>query len=358
VGRYVDGIVDALVDSGTDVIVACQPGDLSFFESRGVAAVAGPSGIRRAPFRLLWEQIGLPRLARKLMVDVVHSPHYTFPLLLGMPRVVTVHDLTFFTLPGLHSPLKRVFFRWWIRAASRLRITVIADSQATATDFVRIAGASPERITVSHLGYDEELFHSPDAASVERLRAAIPDLPDSWIAFLGTLEPRKNIVALIDGYRAATKDTTSPAPALLLAGGTGWDQGVDPAIAAARAEGADVRKVGYLPLETLSAFLGGSIVFAYPSLGEGFGLPVLEAMAAGACVMTTDRLSLPEVGGDAVAYTGVSSAEIATSLSALLADPQRRSSLSVAALDRARAFTWASAAIRHTAAYSKAVKHG
>lgn len=363
VGRYVDNIVLALAearsrtDRGVDIRVVCQARDVAGFASRGISAVAAPAWTGRTPLRLLWEQLGLPRLARRLGVDLVHSPHYTFPLAYRGARVVTVHDLTFFTLPEVHSPVKRVFFRWWIRRLSAFRIPIIADSQATADDFIRLVDGSPELVTVSHLGYDETVFHRPDVGAIAALRAAVPDLPESWVAFLGTLEPRKNVAALIEGYRSAVAPMTSP-PALLLAGGDGWDESVEPAIADAVAAGFDVRKLGYLPLEALCAFLGGSTVFAYPSLGEGFGLPVLEAMASGACVLTTDIMSLPEVGGDAVAYTGVTGPEIGERLGALLADPAIRSDLADRAGERATGFTWAAAAERHNAAYAMAVDRG
>ena len=109
----------------------------------------------------------------------------------------------------------------------------------------------------------------------------------------------------------------------MLAGAAGWDAGVEPAVAAVPA-GMTVLRPGHLPVELLPGLLGGAQVVAYPSLGEGFGLPVLEAMACGAAVLTTRKLSLPEVGGDAVAYTGTGAGDIAAALSELLDDPERR----------------------------------
>lgn len=354
VGRYVESIVGALASAQARTIIVCQTRDQALFESLGVQTIPAPSRVSRVSQRLLWEQFALPRLARRLDVDLVHSPHYTFPLWMRVPRVVTIHDLTFFTMPELHSAVKRVFFRWWIRAASRFGVSVIAVSQATASEYARLTNAEPTSITVSHLGYDERIFHAPAAEELRALQETVPALPPSWIAFLGTLEPRKNVVSLIEGYCDAVGRSTAEPPALLLAGDDGWDDQVDAAISRARQGGADVRKLGYLPLESLSAFLGGSTIFAYPSLGEGFGLPVLEAMASGACVLTTDRLSLPEVGGDAAVYTGVSSAAIADSLHALLEDEVHRAAIARAGVTRAMSFTWAAAASRHVDAYRRA----
>ena len=116
-----------------------------------------------------------------------------------------------------------------------------------------------------------------------------------------------------------------------------------------------VIRAGYLPFEQLAGFLGGAELVAYPSLGEGFGLPVLEAMACGACVLTTRRLSLPEVGGEAVAYCGVGAGDIAAAIADLLNDPARRSSLAASGQQRAKDFSWAVSAERHRLAYERAL---
>ena len=123
----------------------------------------------------------------------------------------------------------------------------------------------------------------------------------------------------------------------------GWDSGVEPAVAAVP-PGMSVLRPGHLPFDLLPGLLGGAQVVAYPSLGEGFGLPVLEAMACGAAVLTTRKLSLPEVGGDAVAYTGTGAGDIAAALSDLLDHPERRAELAQAAVERAAGFTWAASA--------------
>jgi glycosyltransferase involved in cell wall biosynthesis len=133
---------------------------------------------------------------------------------------------------------------------------------------------------------------------------------------------------------------------LVLAGGAGWDASLDAALETVPAS-LTVLRPGYLPLADLPALLGGAEMVAYPSLGEGFGLPVLEAMACGACVLTTRRLSLPEVGGDAVAYTEPGVADLAAALRELDADPARREALRSAAVRRAAEFTWRRTAERH-----------
>jgi glycosyltransferase involved in cell wall biosynthesis len=143
----------------------------------------------------------------------------------------------------------------------------------------------------------------------------------------------------------------------VLAGSTGWDGDVDRAVAEVPSHLRVVRP-GYLRVSDLPGYLGGALVVAYPSQAEGFGLPVLEAMACGATVLTARRLSLPEVGGDAVAYTEPDAASIAEGLRRLLADDEARRALGAAGHARAREFTWAASAEAHMAAYSRAVGGG
>jgi glycosyltransferase involved in cell wall biosynthesis len=174
------------------------------------------------------------------------------------------------------------------------------------------------------------------------------------VAFLGTLEPRKNVPALVRGWVSAVRDRPNP-PVLVLAGGAGWDTDLDQALAEVPA-GLRVLRPGYLPVGELAGLLGGAEVVAYPSLGEGFGLPVLEAMSCGAAVLTTRRLALPEVGGDAVAYTEPDAASIGAALAELLGDADRRKTLAAAAVERAALFSWDACATAHVAAYERAAR--
>ncbi|MCG2801487.1 MAG: glycosyltransferase family 4 protein [Cellulomonas sp.] len=356
VGRYVDDIVPALVELGVDIVLACQARDVEVFGQRVPAAtvVAAPGAVARRPVRLMWEQTGLPALARRMKVDVVHSPHYTMPLRSPVPVAVTLHDATFFSDPGVHQAAKVALFRTATRAAVRRAGALIVPSRATRDEILRLAGGRPGQFVVAPHGVDLERFRPAGAAEIDRVRGALALGDRPYVAFLGTLEPRKNLSALVRGWVAACRNLPDP-PALVLAGGSGWDAQLDAAIAEVPAALTLVRP-GYLPLEDLAGLLTGAAVVAYPSLGEGFGLPVLEAMACGAPVLTTRRLSLPEVGGDAVAYCDVSPESIAKELARVLRDEELRASLSVAALARARTFSWAASAAQHVKAYELAAR--
>ncbi|GAB3549065.1 glycosyltransferase involved in cell wall biosynthesis [Actinopolyspora lacussalsi] len=354
VGRYVDSLLAALDTAGTPMSVACQPRDAELYgriAPHTRIAPAAESVVTRTA-RLSWEQTTLPRLARRLNARVVHSPHYTVPLANTSASVVTLHDATFFSDAPLHSPVKARFFRAWTRAALRRATVCVVPSRATSDELVRAAGANAARLRVMYHGVDPERFHPPAPEEVTAVRRSLGLGDQPYVAFLGALEPRKNVPALIRGFARAVADRRD-SPALVLAGQAGWDTEVENALESVPHR-VRVIRAGYQPFERLAGFLGGAALVAYPSIGEGFGLPVLEAMACGAAVLTTRRLSLPEVGGDAVAYCGVAERGIAHGISELLDDPVRRSELSSAAQQRAKEFTWADCADRHRAAYEHA----
>ena len=361
VGRYVEELARALDAGPAALSVVCQRRDSEHFGSAAphsrVVSIA--EELRTRPARLAWEQVTLPRMAARLGVQVIHAPHYTMPLATSVPVVVTLHDAIFFSEPGLHLGAKGRFFRAWTRISLRRAAECVVDSQATADELVRYARADRRRMTVIPLGVDPHRFYVPTQEQIEAVTTHLGLGDQPYVAFLGTLEPRKNVPALIRGFCAAVAkmDPGQRRPALVLAGGAGWDTAVEPALAAVPA-GITVIRAGYLPVEQLAGYLGGAQIVAYPSLGEGFGLPVLEAMACGAAVLTTRRLSLPEVGGDAVAYSDVGAGAIAAGLTELLHDPARRADLGARAAVRAAEFTWSAHALKCLEVYRRVIAQG
>ena len=356
VGRYVAELAPALVQAGVDLVVVCQERDADEFVARLPAAdvVTAPRWIAGRAQRLVWEQVMLPQLVRRLKGDLLHSPHYTTPARVGAARVVTLHDATFFSAPEMHGRLKRRFFRAATRRAVARADALVVPSDATRAEVLRFVGGDPDLFHVAHHGVDHDTFHTVDMAERSRVAASLGLEGRPYVAFLGTLEPRKNVPALVRGWVAAVDGTENP-PALVLAGGRGWDKDIDAAVAAVPGH-LQVLRPGYLPFGDLAGYLAGAEVVAYPSLGEGFGLPVLEAMACGAAVLTTRELSLPEVGGDAVAYCGTTADEIGAELASLLRDPARRADLAARGIARASTFTWAAAAAAHVRAYESALR--
>jgi glycosyltransferase involved in cell wall biosynthesis len=355
-GRYVDGLIGALGSTGTDLAVACQLADEERYRRHAPDAtiVAGPVGLGHRTERLAWEQSGLPVLAERVGADVLHMPYYSMPTRPGLPTVVTIHDVTFFTDPERYTPSHAMSLKSATKAAARQATRLIVPSNATRDELVRVLGMDPARIDVAYHGVDHTLFHRPTPEQVTHVTARLGLRGKPYIAFLGSLTPRKNAPAVVQGWSEAVADLENP-PALVLAGGGGWSVELDEAVSAVPPNLRLVRP-GYLPFADLSGFLGGALVVAAPSRGEGFGLPVLEAMACGAPVLTTYRTSLPEVGGNAVAYTEPDAESIAAALRALLDDPERRLALGEAGHDRAREFTWAASAAAHAASYKRAAE--
>lgn len=351
VGRYVEGLLSGLSALSADLVVACQQRDAERLAALAPAAavVPGPARIAARPARLAWEQTGLPLLVRRTGARILHAPHYTMPVRAGVPTVVTLHDATFFTDPALHSGVKHRFFRTATRRALRHAGRCVVPSVATREELVRVAGADPGRLVVAPHGVDGQVFSPPDRDTVARVAGHLGLEGRSWVAFVGTHEPRKNLPNLVRAWVAACQGRPDP-PALVLSGGAGWDVELEQA-AAKVPEGLRLLRPGYLPLVDLPGLLGGALLVAYPSLGEGFGLPVLEAMACGAPVLTTRRLALPEVGGDAVAYSEPDVPALTAALTGLLDDPARRTELAETGLARAATFTWEACAEAHLKAY-------
>jgi len=354
VGRYVDGLVGALAVAGADFALVCQRSDKERYGrlAPDSPVVAGPVAISHRPARLAWEQTGLPLVAEQVGAQVVHSPHYTLPLRAGRPVVVTVHDVTYFTEPELHTGTRGTFYRSATRTALRRAARCLVPSKATRDELVRVLGADATLLDVAYHGVDQAVFYPPTPQEQERVRSRLGLRESAYVAFLGELEPRRNVPNLVRGWVLAVQDRPDP-PALVIAGGSGWDDEVREAVAEVP-EHLHAMRPGYLRFSDLRGYLGGAAVVANPSHGEGFGLPVLEAMACGVPVLTTHRLSLPEVGGDAVAYTASDPESIARELGRLLDDPERRAQLGRAAHERSLEFTWEASAQAHLASYARA----
>lgn len=351
VGRYIEGLLQGCAELGLEPWVVAKPMHLEHLRAVCPDARVVPSpgwiGARRA--RFLWEQVGLPRLARRLGADVIHSPHYTFPLRWRGHRVVTLHDATMFTDPAAHSRLKAVFFGWWIRRGYRSDVTLIAPSRATVDAISAHIGQPRHPVYVAHHGVDAEVFHEPTADEIAAFRQRVGLGPaERWVAFLGTIEPRKQVPRLLRAV-AELRAKDAAFPRLLVGGQRGWDA---EAVAMLDARPDGVTELGYLELDELRALLGGAELVVYPSIAEGFGLPVLEAMACGAPVLTTPVTALPEVGGDVAAYTSEAEAgDLAPTMRALLDDEPGRRAMAAQGPVRAAEFTWRAAAAVHVEAY-------
>jgi glycosyltransferase involved in cell wall biosynthesis len=359
VGRYVEELLARVDPTGPlEYAVVAQAAAVERLGAiaPNVRVISGPHWISSRPLRMIWEQVSLPRLAARLGATVIHSPHYTMPVFAGRPVVVTLHDATFFSDPEVHSRGKRVFFRAWSRYSLKHAAASIVPSAATRDELARYISLNVARVVVIHHGVDLDLFHPPTGA--ERATAAELVGAEHWIAFLGTLEPRKNVGSLVRAFGELGDDVLAKFPdlRLVLAGAKGWDTSLAAAIESSP-QADRIVQTGYVPVEALTGLLGGSVLVCYPSLGEGFGLPLLEAMACGASVLTTPRLALPEVGGNAALYSEPDEHSLAASITTLALDDEERAKLSRLARERAQTFSWSATANAHAAVFASVVAH-
>jgi glycosyltransferase involved in cell wall biosynthesis len=283
----------------------------------------------------LWNWAGKPPLPPPLdTADVIHatSPVAIPPTGANQRLVVTVHDLAFRIYPRAYPPAWRMLHRTGLRRALRKAAAIIAVSRSTASDVARLGGVHEGSIHVVPLAGSLPIGTEDPAGVLERLRIEKP-----YLLFVGTLEPRKNLVRLIRAYRRMALRLPH---SLVLAGPLGWRSDGIRRELAARGHGRIVT-TGRVSEADLDALYRGADAFVYPSMYEGFGLPVLDAMARGVPVVTSNNSSLPElVGNAAVQVPPGSTASIATALEGLLNDPEERSRLSAAGLEKAREYSW------------------
>lgn len=244
--------------------------------------------------RIAWEQVIQPLALRRIQPDVYHAPAFVLPRFLTVPSVVTVHDLSFERYPEVLSAMRRRYLSAFTKSSCQRATRVIANSESTARDMIELWGIDPEKINVSSVGVST-VFKPLPATEIATFREE-KGLPERFLLFLGTLEPRKNLPMLLRAY-AQLLPSVRQGLHLVLAGGKGWMyEEVFETIAAYQLENT-VHLPGYLPSEDLVKWYNAADAFVYPPLYEGFGIPILEAMACGRPVVASDSSSLPEAAG-------------------------------------------------------------
>ena len=302
--------------------------------------------------RILWEQALQPFGLGKF--DLYHALAFVSPIWVRQPMLVTVYDLTFLRYPERLSRARRLYLQNLTPRTCQRAERILAISQSTKDDLVELLGIEPDKISVTPLGYDQARMRPLSAEQIEQFKRA-KGLPERFWLFIGTIEPRKNLPFLLEAYASLPPAKRLP---LLIGGGAGW--GMDELkerMAALKLE-AEVRLLGFIQDEELPFWYNSAQAFVYPSVFEGFGLPVLEALACGTPVLTSNVSSLPEVAGKAgVCLPPDNHDAWAAALRRMADDDAWRADLRQAGLRQAQHFDWMQTARLTLAAYRTVLSH-
>jgi glycosyltransferase involved in cell wall biosynthesis len=335
VSRYIERLISALPD-------AMSEAELLAYTSRGIELPADvqrrspPFSVERPAVRIAWEHVALQLLARRDRLDLFHGPVNALPIGMPVPSVVTVHDLAFLRWKNQVTARRYRYLSWSVRRAVAQAAQVIAVSEATKQDLIDLLGLNSAKISVTPLGVDDR-FQPANHAAVRVFRER-RGLPRPYVLTVCTLEPRKNLPRLLEAFSRLRGELEHD---LIIVGPEGW-LGGELHETLGRLELRDrVRLTGFVPDDELPLWYNAADVMAFPSLYEGFGLPVLEAMACGTPVLTSGVSSLPEVAGESAAYVEPESVEsIAAGIASLLRNKAERERMSRLGLARAKKFTW------------------
>jgi len=297
---------------------------------------------RRVP-RLVWMQTGARTALRELGADIAHFTNGIVPIASPVPTVVTIHDMSLRLYPRYH-PIRRVLLNApLVDLAARRADAIVTVSETAKRDIVRLYKLDPSRVHVVHEAAAPSFHRVTAEAELDRVRRRY-QLADRIILYVGTIEPRKNLPQLIEAF-AARKRAGDLSHHLVCVGPYGWlSRGLEELIQRTRVSHA-IHFTGYVPFGDLPALYSLAELFVYPSMYEGFGLPVIEAMACGTPVITGRAAALAEVGGGAVEQVERMDVDaLGDAMARLARDPQRRAELSANAQARAARFSWQRAA--------------
>ncbi len=287
----------------------------------------------------LWTLIGLSKVLSKYKLDVFFSPTHYLPFRTSSPSVISILDISYLYFPGLFKKKDLYQLKLWGRYSIKKAKKIITISNFSKNDIIKMYKVNPDKIAVVYPGIKENLGSNNSNLDMKDLKDKY-GIASSYILFVGTLQPRKNIVKLIEAFSKLEEKIE-----LVIVGKKGWQ--FDEILDAPKKYGVEgrVKFLDSVTDEELPNFYKNAVCFCLPSLYEGFGLPILEAMQYGCPVATSNISSLPEVGGDAAVYFDPEDSEdIAKSLKSLIQDPKLRDKLIKRGHEQVKKFSWEKAA--------------
>jgi glycosyltransferase involved in cell wall biosynthesis len=354
IARYIFHLLRQLPQAAPDFVFdvfTTEPLAPTYLQNVNIRTTRLP--VHKPLWRILWEQT-LFAWALRDNYALLHSLAYVSPLLNRTPSIVTLYDLSFYLYPEYFRPFHRLYLQIGTRATVRRARKILTISESSKQDVVRLLQVSPARVQVVTPGVEQDFFRTVTSAELETFRRA-KKLPEHFVLFLGTREPRKNLPTLIRAFVAAKRAAKLP-HYLILAGGRGWwDHEIERTIHQLGVT-EQILFPGFVEQAELPLWYRAADAFVYPSQYEGFGMPALEALACGTPVIASNISSLPEAVGDAGLLVNPRAPdEIANALLAILTDATLRDELAARGPQHARQFSWARAAQLTAETYRQAL---
>ena len=355
IGRYLYNLVDALqqVDQKNEYFLFIQSDDIEGFNILGTnfhCVTVNSKLLRKTYLRILWEQVVLPFRLKKLQIDLLHSPYFTMPYLSSIKNVVTFHDMTYFILPHVHTPIKREMFKTYIRLSSRKANAILAISNNTVDDIYKYVKLKDSEVYVTPMGVDERFF-SNEPCDKEILSSY--GIEQEYFLYVGTIEPRKNILRLLKAYNSLENETKSKYK-LVISGKKGWMYDDIYKYISDNNLHQYIHFTGFVKDEHLPDLYRGAKIFLYVSIYEGFGIPVIESMASGIPCITSNIASMKEVAEEsAFTIDPYNEDEIRDAIIQVLNDEKLYEDLRNKGRKRASVYTWKECARKSVLAYEK-----
>ncbi len=345
VGQYIYQLLRSLAphdDEAYHVFLPAHASEAALSQQRGFTYVRTRLPTAKPELRILWEQCALPALLLRHGLDVLHCPVNVLPMASPVRAIVTIHDLSFVFHPEGFPPAKRRYHWWLTRLSARCASMILADSASTRRDLITHFGAAPHRVRVVYPGVTAVYGPRPDEEVAAFRKRQGLDAP--YILHVGTLQPRKNLERLVEAFDAFKRRSGLP-HVLALVGGKGWMYDDLLSVVRERRLEGDVIFPGFAAAEDVPLWYAGAEQVVYPSLYEGFGFPVVEAMACGTPVVASSASSIGEVAGDAALLVSPYDVEgMASAIGQFAHSAELRREYRERGFAQAAKFTWAATA--------------